>query len=318
MGRVDIGYRRVVGFLRRRFGHLRGVGLALDVQERVGEIRGTATAAAVTLTVFLSLLPLLLVAVAVVGFVSAGSGRDLAGEVIDQLGLTGEAARTVREAVAAAESSRRAASVLGLAGLAWSGLGVANAVASAVASAWQQDVDGLRTRLRGILWLGGFVVVGGASAAVTALLNVLPGPLAPVNVLAGLALSVALFWWTLWLLGARAVGWAALLPGAAVLGLGFEALKVAGTVVLPRMVAGSSALYGSLGVVFGLLGWLLLFGRLLVYASTVNVVLWERRHGTVRVEIEAPHLPGAVPLEADRSGRVTSAVPAGTHHPRRR
>ena len=68
----------------------------------------------------------------------------------------------------------------------------------------------------------------------------------------------------------------------------------------PRAVASSSALYGSIGVVFAVLAWLFLLGRLLVYAATLNVVLWERRHGTVTVEMSAPNLPGREPLEAHR------------------
>ena len=48
------------------------IAFALAVQQRVGEIGGGVLASAVTLTIFLSLLPMLLVAIAVLGFVSAG------------------------------------------------------------------------------------------------------------------------------------------------------------------------------------------------------------------------------------------------------
>ena len=49
-------------------------------------------------------------------------------------------------------------------------------------------------------------------------------------------------------------------------------LKIAASVVVPRMVA-SSELYGPVGVVFAVLAWLLLFGRLVVYAAVVEVVV---------------------------------------------
>jgi uncharacterized BrkB/YihY/UPF0761 family membrane protein len=81
-----------------------------------------------------------------------------------------------------------------------------------------------------------------------------------------------------------------------------------GAIVVPRSVASSSALYGSLGVVFAILAWLYFFGRLLVYASTLNVVLYERDKGTVTLEVEAPRMPGEVPLEATRSGVVVEAA----------
>jgi len=63
-------------------------------------------------------------------------------------------------------------------------------------------------------------------------------------------------------------------------------------------------------VVFAILAWLYFFGRLLVYASTLNVVLYERERGTVTLEVEAPRMPGEVPVEATRSGVVVE--PAST------
>ena len=67
-------------------------------------------------------------------------------------------------------------------------------------------------------------------------------------------------------------------------------------------MASSSALYGSLGVVFAVLAWLVFFGRLIVYASVLNVVRWEEDHGTVTAEVQVPRLPGQVPVEATRAG----------------
>ena len=50
---------------------------------------------------------------------------DFAAEVVDQLGLEGKAADQVTDAIDTAQGSRRTASVVGLVGLAWAGLGVA-------------------------------------------------------------------------------------------------------------------------------------------------------------------------------------------------
>jgi len=73
---------------------------------------------------------------------------------------------------------------------------------------------------------------------------------------------------------------------------------------VPRAVGSSSALYGSLGVVFAILAWLFFFGRLAVYAAVLNVVRWEEEHGTVTVEIELPNHPELVPVEATRAGEA--------------
>ena len=73
-------------------------------------------------------------------------------------------------------------------------------------------------------------------------------------------------------------------------------------------MASASALYGSLGVVFAILAWLALAGRLVLYASAYNVIRYEREHGTVTVGIEVPHIAGEVPLEATRGGAVNETA----------
>ena len=50
----------------------------------------------------------------------------------------------------------------------------------------------------------------------------------------------------------------------------FEILKFIGSFVVPRLVSSSSELYGSLGLVFALLAWLLIIGRLIVYLAVVE------------------------------------------------
>ncbi|HEX4822265.1 MAG TPA: YhjD/YihY/BrkB family envelope integrity protein, partial [Acidimicrobiales bacterium] len=141
--------------------------------------------------------------------------------------------------------------------------------------------------------------------AVTALMvSVLPRWMAPVMIVVTVAINTLMLWFTLAMLGSQRVGWRPLLPGSIVAGIGLQVLTLAGAFIVPRSVASSSAIYGSLGVVFAILAWLFFFGRLLVYASTFNVVLYERARGTVTLEVEAPRVPGEVPVEATRSGVV--------------
>lgn len=286
--------------------------VALDVQERVGETNGGAIASAATVMFFVALFPLILVAIAVVGFLASGDAT-VAGDIVDALGLSGRAAEQVTEAVSHAEDSRRAASVIGFLGLLWSGLGVTSAVSLAVRTPWQRKVEGLRSKLFGLVWLvGGALTFAGAVGA-GALLNrtpeVVPRPVTSAFLIAvGLVLELAFFLWTFWTLGDRRAGWRALLPGAVLGAVGFEVLKLAATVVVPRLVASSSSLYGPLGVVFALLAWLTLFSRLIVYASALNAVRWEDEHGVTTLEIKAPLFEGEEAVEADRGGAV-AAVP---------
>lgn len=295
--------QRVFGPLTRRWGWAR---TALRVQERFAEIHGSYLASSITLSAFLSLFPLLLVTIAVVGFFSSATD-GVPARVISTLGLTGEAATAVTSAIATAEDSKAAASVVGLAGLLWSGLGLVAAIQFALDAVWQVSGRGLRDKLIGLAWLAGAALILTASLAVGALVNLLPWFLSPAAILAGLALNIGLWLWTMHTLVNRDVGWRPLLPGAALAALGLEVLKLVGGVYVPRAVASSSALYGSIGVVFAILAWLLFFGRLIVYAAVLNVVRWEEDHGTVTVELEVPNLPGEVPVTASRAGEAQAS-----------
>jgi membrane protein len=287
--------------------------IALDVQERYGELHGGEMASAITLSAFLSLLPLLLVGIAVLGFFSAASSKDLAQEVVSNLRLneSSNTADLISDAIRTAESSRKAASVLGLAGLLWTGLGVVKALQYSWNTAWQVPGRGLKDKAVGLAWLSGAGLLFAGSFAVSAASQLLPWYLGPLGILAGLATGVCLWLWTAHTLPNRQVGWRALLPGALVGAMGFEILKVAASFVVPRVVASSSELYGPVGVVFAVLAWLLLFGRLVVYAAVVEVVLWEERHGTVTLRIEAPARPGVAPMSATRAGEQRFPRPAG-------
>jgi len=267
--------------LDRIAGRVPGLRPVLTVKRRYDSLHGDQLAAAITLLAFLSIFPLLLVAIAVVGFFSAHSAT-LATSVIHRLGLTGTAATTLTGAISSAEHSRRAASVIGLLGLAWAGLGLVGALQYGYDQVWEVPSRGLRDRLFGVVWLLGAALILAASAFMTAVVNWLPALFAPLGLALGLAVDVALWLWTAHTLTNRDVGWRPLLPGAIVGAVGLEVLKAAGSFYVPRAVASSSALYGSLGIVFAVLAWLLLFGKLVIYSAVVNVVRYEQReHATI-------------------------------------
>jgi membrane protein len=291
---------RVLRFAERR--RWRWLGRLLQVQQRYGELRGNNLAASVTLQSFLSLFPLLLLVVAVLGFVAANSGTNVAGRIIGELGLTGDAATAIRDAVDAAERSRRASSVIGLLGLAWSSLGLVAALQYAFNQVWQVEDRGAKDKAFGLLWLGGAGVLFVGAAAATTALRWLPGALAPLGVLVTMAVTFGLWLWTSKVLPNVDVGWRALVPGAILGTVGLEVLKVVGAYYVPKAVASSSELYGTIGVVFAILAWLLLFGKLVVYAGVLDVVLYEGKRGTKQATVELPD-HSRVSDEVTRSGR---------------
>jgi membrane protein len=275
----------------------------MAVNERFNAVGGGPLSSSIALAAFVSLFPLLLVIIAVLGFVSSGDS-GFAVRLVHDLGLRGSTADTVRDALQSAEESRTAASIVGLLGLLWSGLGVVGSLQTALNTAWQVQGRGLRDKLVALRWLAGAGLLFLATAVLGPVLGLVPGVLKPLTIVVGLALTTVLFLWTYSALGNSHVGWRTHLPGAVLVAVGFEVLKAIGSIYVPRAVASSSALYGALGVVFALLAWLLLYGRLIVYGAALNVVRHEQGAGTVTAEIEVPRIDGEVPLTTTRGGAV--------------
>ncbi|MGH9283261.1 MAG: YhjD/YihY/BrkB family envelope integrity protein, partial [Acidimicrobiales bacterium] len=190
----------------------RWVETVLRVQKRYDEVHGNDLGAAMTLNAFLSLFPLLLALVGVVGLVSSNA-TDLPGTVIEKLGIKDPTStELLREAFTTAEDSGKAASVIGVTGLLWSGLGLVAALQFALDSVWQAPGRGLKDKVYGLAWLAGASVLFLSSFAVTFLLGRLPGPAWPVAMVGNLVVNVPLWLWTFHALTNRHVGWKPLLP----------------------------------------------------------------------------------------------------------
>ena len=280
-------------------------GTALAVQKRYSELNGNYLASAVTLTAFLSIFPLLLFAIAILGFFVANSD-SFADDVIERLGITGEAATNIDRALDQAQESRRTASVIGIVGLLWSGLGLVAAVQYAINAAWQVAGRGWRDKLKGLMWLGGAALLFLTSFATSAIIGLLPTFLTPLTVIATLSVNLGLWLWTFKVLSTRDIGWTSLLPGAVVGAIGLNILTYVGGIYVPKAVSSASALWGMLGTVFAVLAWLRFFGRLVVYSAGVNVIRWEEDHGTVTLEMEVPLVKGDTtePVDVTRAGET--------------
>jgi membrane protein len=299
---VNIDVNAWLDRLGERF---RPFGWVLQVVRRYSELHGNQMASSITLTAFLTLFPLALVAIAVLGFVSVNAD-DIPQRITENLGLTGDAADIVERTIRTAEKSRRVASVVGVLGLLLTGLGFAGALGYAYNTAWQVGGRGLKDRLFQLAWLVGLAVLVGASFFATTSLELVGGRLQQLALLVlGVALNIGMFLWTSAVLPNRRVGLARLLPAAIVGGIALEILKVVGTLVVPRLVANSSELYGTLGVVFALLAWLLVLGRIIVFVAVIEVVSFETTHGTRQVTIEVPAIPRREPKGVTRGGGLT-------------
>ena len=238
-----------------------------ELQRRYNAIAGPTLAGGVTLYGFLALFALLVLGVAMLGFVSADNSH-LAHDITQDLGLTGDAAQIVTDSVDAAQRSR---SLTTVAGIVWLGSSFALVVANAFDAAWRVPARGWRDRLRGLGWLvGASVLVVGALGA-TNLWRLLPQAFAPLVLVTALMSNALLWIWTSWLLPNRPfAGWPVIVVPAVLAAIALEVLKVVGTYVVPHYVEKSSELYGTIGVVFAILLWLLVLGRVVVYLAVLE------------------------------------------------
>jgi uncharacterized BrkB/YihY/UPF0761 family membrane protein len=242
------------------------------VFERYQLLNGRASAAAITLYGFLALFALCALAVAIVGIVATGND-DVADDIVSWLGVHGDAAKMVTDAVKNASHSAKVVSVVGLVGLAWVGSSFAVAVAGAYDVAWGVPSRVSRARVVGLGWLLGGGVLLAIGSFVTAGFALLPVLVTPLVLLGSMTVDTLLFLWTSWVLPNRpAPPWRSLLPACIFGALGLEALKIAGGYVVPMLVERSSAVYGTLGTVFALVAWLWVLGRLVVLVTVLETL----------------------------------------------
>jgi membrane protein len=247
-----------------------------ELADKYRSVNGRQEAAAITLYGFLALFALAVLAIALVGFLSAND-HDVAERIVSYLGLHGSAAKTVTDAVAKAQQSRTTATVVGLLGLVWVGSSFAVAMETAYDNAWGVEQRVVRARLVGLGWLLGAFVLLAAGGFVTSALGTMPTWLAPLVVIVSLTVNTMLWMWTSWVLPTRRVPMKPLIPAAVVGAIGLEILKVLGGFVVPRLVEKSSALYGTIGTVFALIAWLWLFSRLAVIVTILETTQGWRR-----------------------------------------
>jgi membrane protein len=236
-------------------------------------------AALIAYYAFVSLFPLLLVLVTVLGFVLQGDPseqkRILDGTlgqfplISDQLRLQSLTGSSVGLAV-------------GVVGSLLAGMGITGATQNAFNRIWhvpfKHRPDWLHARLRGLRMLA---VLGTLSiVSTTAAGYVGSASHAAVAVLAGVlvafALNLALFMTAFKLLTAVDVSWRDLLPGVIVAAVFWQLLQHLGGFYVDHELKRTGPLYGVFALVLGLLAWLYLGAQLTILAAEVNVVRYHR------------------------------------------
>jgi uncharacterized BrkB/YihY/UPF0761 family membrane protein len=251
------------------------VDAVFEMVDRDIEVGGGIIAGALAYRFFIWLLPFALVAVAGLG-IAADAASESPQHAAKSLGLSGLVSNSV--ASAADSSARWYALLIGIPVLLFATRSVLRVLIGAHRLVWvdvragapKPTVRASLTLLAVLLALYAFSGLASAARAWSG------GP----GVLATLAIgSVYVGAWVLVSLRLphRDAGWAALLPGAVLFGIGVELLQVVTAYVIAPWALAKQGTYGALGVAAALLFGLFLMARLVVGAAVVNATLWERR-----------------------------------------
>ena len=282
-GRVERAVERLYAWLERN----RITRYPWAVIQTFSKAQGALLAGSVAYYMFLSLFPLIMVATAVLGTVSAGR-LGLQHELADAMerlipGVSGTA--VVEQLV----SARVAFGLIGLITLAYAGSGFVGALTACMNRMWQVPTGrnplGQKLLNLTVILLLGIVLLGSVGITIwaSALARSLFGTHARATVAAIelLGSPVALFVVLVLLyraLPAMPLSWRSQVPGAALSAVAIEVLKRA-FVFWADHSAGVAALPRSVISIVLLMVWLGFFGQIILYGAAFNVVRSRKQRG---------------------------------------
>jgi membrane protein len=254
---------------------VRGAQVAVEVHVKSGADDAATHASAITFTMFLSILPLLLLGLWATSQV-VEVGDAWLQEIFD-------AVPGLEQMVTGGSVDIAAGLGLGLVaavGVLWSASAFSNRLQGAFARIFRRPPTAILGRLWSLVATLILLLLLLATTVATAAVGTLRIAFLPdlVTSLLGRVLLVALvFGYTLllyWLLTpGRAIGVRDHVPGAIVFTVGWTILQLVGTAIVARTVARMSALYGAIGGLFGLLVFLRITAWLLLYGAELTSVL---------------------------------------------
>ena len=278
----------------------------VEIQRRTGQVRVGSLVSSITLRAVTSLIPLVLVGVAITGLL-AQDDADLGTRILDNLQINDPTLRdVVSKAIEGASGSAGIALVISVLGSLWLGLGVVGALADAFNAVWQVPGRGFIDKLLGVPWLICAATVFGLSGFLaTAVTSVVEVPI--VGVVAALVSSAVTGFIAVWisylLLTNVRVPPRAHVPGALLAGTSLAVFQLVGSTLVRRTLEGNASTYSTFAGIFALFFVFNLFGRIIASGCAANVVLWERTHGTTQLLGRAPALPFDVYAELERGGQ---------------
>ncbi|MGH3917041.1 MAG: YihY/virulence factor BrkB family protein, partial [Pseudonocardiaceae bacterium] len=254
---------RLDAFQRRH----RWAGLPLAVLYKFGDDQGFYLVALITYYGFVSLFPLLLLFVSILGYAlqdNPGLQEQVLNSALSQFPVIGN---QLGENVQSLNGNALAL-IIGILGSLYGGLGVSQAGQHAMNTVWavprNSRPDPFRSRGRGLLVLvivgTGILLTTALSGLTTATTNLNDGSVLDLLIRIGavfsaIALNASLFILVFRVLTARKVPIRHIRFGAILAAIAWQFLQVIGTYLVGRELATATATYGLFGIVLGLLTW---------------------------------------------------------------
>jgi membrane protein len=263
------------------------VDVALSTFKRFSEDDGGTLAAALTYYIFFSIFPLLLFAVAALGFVIRGNEK-LKGDIL-AAGLN--SFPLLQDVLAGVDFFQQRAGGLALTAVVlalYSGSGAVVALEHSLNRIDHITEEGtfVQKRIRSLRWLALLAPVAVATAGLAGLANFsseMFGAGSPITTavsilsyLGGVIMSAAVLALAFKLLSRAAHEWRDVVPGALAGALAFELLKAVGSTYLAAGTKGREGTFGAFAAAAGLLVVAFLISRITLLAAELNAVLAER------------------------------------------
>jgi YihY family inner membrane protein len=254
------------------------------VMKKFGDDQAGNLAALIAYYGFLSLFPLMLVMVTLLGLLL----RDNS-----ELRETIKTSALANFPVIGDDISRNVHSLrgsglalaLGLVVAVWAGLGIMKVLQTAMNAVWNVPYRyrpnfwvSLRRAMIMLLVLGVITIASAAAGSVGAGSD--DWVLGIAGIVISVVLNLILFLLAFRILTTADVTWGDVFPGAAVAALAWTVLQAVGGYIVSHQLQGASDTYGAFATVIGLLAWIYLGAQLTLFAAEVNVVrkrqLWPR------------------------------------------
>lgn len=252
------------------------LGVPVAVLRKFSDDQAGSQAALLAYWGFFSLFPLLLLFVTILGFVlqdNAGAKHAVVNSALREFPIIGSSIQTH------SLNGSGLALVIGLVGALVTGLGITTAAQNAFNTVYavphRERPNFISLRLRGVKLLVAFGVLQVVSTVASGVVTGGFGgaALTVAGIVLSFAINLVLFFAVFRLLTDDLISTRELVPGIVLAAVGWEILQALGGIYIGHVVKGANQTYGTFATVIGLLVWLYLGARIVVYSAEINTVL---------------------------------------------